>query len=85
MPYRRKRRGFFMTTETFEHTALHLPAQQRADLAHKLLLSLDAQSEDEIARAWNAEAQRRSAEIDTGAADVVPAHEVAHAARALLR
>ena len=74
-----------MNTETFEQTTLHLPPQQRADLAHKLLLSLDAQSEDEIARAWNAEAQHRSAEIDTGAADVVPAHEVAHAARALLR
>ena len=74
-----------MTTETFEHTALHLPAQQRADLAHKLLLSLEDPPEDEIALAWNAEAQRRSAEIDSSAADVVPAHEVARAARALLR
>lgn len=74
-----------MNTETFEQTALHLPPQQRADLAHKLLLSLEDQPEDEIALAWNAEAQRRSAEIDSGAADVVPAHEVARAARALLR
>ena len=74
-----------MNTETFEQTALHLPLQQRADLAHKLLLSLEDQPEDEIALAWHAEAQRRSAEIDSGAADVVLAQEVARAARALLR
>ncbi len=74
-----------MNTEMFEQTALDLPAQQRADLAHKLLLSLEEQPQDQIAMAWNAEAQRRSAEIDSGAADVVPSHEVAHAASALLR
>ncbi len=30
-----------MNTETLEQNALHLPAQQRAELAHKLLLSLE--------------------------------------------
>ena len=39
-----------MNAETIEHTALHLPMQQRAELAHKLLLSLEAQGADEIAQ-----------------------------------
>ena len=41
-----------MTAETIEEAALHLPEQQRAQLAHKLLLSLDPQSETEIAKEW---------------------------------
>ncbi len=74
-----------MNTETFEQAALHLPVQQRAELAHKLLLSLEEQSEDEISQAWTAVAVRRAAEIDSGQTDVVSAEEVSRAARALLR
>lgn len=74
-----------MNTETIEDTALHLPPQQRAELAHKLLLSLEEQSEDEIAEAWRAEALRRSAEIDSGLVDTVSSEEVSTAARALLK
>ena len=74
-----------MNTETLEDTALHLPLKQRAELAHKLLLSLEAQNEDEIAEAWHVEALRRSAEIDSGMVDTVSAEEVSAAARALLR
>jgi hypothetical protein len=39
-----------MNTETLEDTALHLPLKQGAKLAHKLLLSLEVQNEDEVAR-----------------------------------
>ena len=74
-----------MNTETIEDTLLHLPPQQRAELAHKLLLSLEEQSEDEIAEAWRVEALRRSAEIDSGLADTVSSEEVSAAARALLK
>ena len=74
-----------MNTETFEQTALQLPVQQRAELAHKLLLSLEEQSEDEISLAWSTVAVRRAAEIDSGQADVVSAEEVSRAAHALLR
>jgi len=74
-----------MNTETIEETVLHLPMQQRAELAHKLLLSLEDQSEDEIAEAWRIEAQRRSAEIDSGLADTVSAEDARAAAQALLR
>jgi len=74
-----------MTSETVEQAALHLPADQRAELAHKLLLSLEEQSEHEIAEDWKAEAMRRSADIDAGLGDTVSAEEVSAAARALLR
>ena len=74
-----------MNTETVEQAALHLPAQQRAELAHKLLLSLDDQDEGEIAQAWHAEAIRRAAEIDSGQADTVSAEDARAAAQTLLR
>lgn len=74
-----------MNTETIEDTALSLPLQQRAELAHKLLLSLEEQSEAEIADAWRVEAMRRAEEIDGGQAGVVSTEEVGAAARALLR
>ena len=74
-----------MNTETLEDTALHLPLKQRAELAHKLLLSLEVQNEEEITEAWRVEVLRRAAEIDSGAADTVSSEEVSAAARALLR
>jgi len=74
-----------MNTETLEDTALHLPLKQRAELAHKLLLSLEVQNEDEIAEAWRVEALHRAAEIDGGVADTASSEEVSAAARALLR
>lgn len=74
-----------MNTDTIEDTALHLPLQQRAELAHKLLLSLEEQNEGEVAEAWRVEALRRATEIDSGLADTVSAEEVSAAARNLLR
>ena len=74
-----------MNTEAIEETALHLPPRQRAELAHKLLLSLEELSEGEIAEAWRVEALRRATEIDSGLTDTVSAEEVSAAARALLR
>ena len=74
-----------MTAETIEEAALHLPEQQRAQLAHKLLLSLDPQSETEIAKEWRSEAQRRAADLDNGLATPIPAEVVRAAAQALLK
>jgi hypothetical protein len=54
-------------------------------LARKLLLSLDEQSEEEIAQAWHAEAVCRAEEIDSGLTDTVSAEEARAAAHALLR
>jgi putative addiction module component (TIGR02574 family) len=74
-----------MNTETIEHTVLNLPMQQRAELAHKLLLSLEDQDEDEIAEAWRVEALRRSAEIDNGSVKTISAEEASAAVRLLLK
>lgn len=74
-----------MTAETIEDAALHLPEQQRAQLAHKLLLSLDPQSETEIAEEWRNEARRRAADLDNGLATPIPAEVVRAAAQALLK
>jgi putative addiction module component (TIGR02574 family) len=74
-----------MNTETIEDTVLHLPPQQRAELAHKLLLSLEEQNEGEIAEAWRIEALRRSAEIDSGLVKTISAEEASAAVRLLLK
>jgi len=74
-----------MNPATIEQEALHLPALERAKLAHKLLLSLDDMSEPEIEEAWLDEAERRAAEIDQGLVQLIPAEEVSRKARALLK
>ena len=74
-----------MNTETLEQAVLHLPMQQRAELAHKLLLSLEGQDEDEINEAWRVEALRRSAEIDAGSVKTISAEEASAAVRLLLK
>ncbi|MDP1635986.1 MAG: addiction module protein [Gallionellaceae bacterium] len=74
-----------MTADTIEEAALHLPEQQRAQLAHKLLLSLDPQNETDIADEWRNEAQRRANDLDNGTATPIPAEVVRAAAQALLK
>lgn len=74
-----------MDTITIEREALHLPASERARLAHSLLLSLENLSDDELSQAWFDEAERRAAEIDNGTVNLISAEEVSAKARALLR
>lgn len=74
-----------MKLKQIENEALHLPEDERAELAQKLLLSLDAPSENEIAEDWLVEAKRRARELDAGTVQPVPAEEVRRKARALLR
>ena len=68
-----------------ESDALGLPEEKRAELAQKLLLSLDAPSEEEIANDWLLEAQRRARELDDGTVQPIPAEEVRRKVQALLR
>jgi putative addiction module component (TIGR02574 family) len=74
-----------MKAKAVEETALHLPIQQRAELAHKLLLSLEELSEQEIAQAWHAEAIRRAVELDSGQTETISSEDARAAAQALLR
>lgn len=58
---------------------LHLPASARAELASRLLESLDAPDVDEVpgavAAAWENELDRRDAEFDADPALGVPAED----------
>ncbi|HZI07298.1 MAG TPA: addiction module protein [Archangium sp.] len=56
---------------------LRLPPEQRAELAHKLLLSLEAGPEDQDAEAeWDQELERRAREVLDGTVKTVPWKEV---------
>jgi len=71
-----------MTNEQVESEALKLNPQARAELAEKLLRSLDDLSEEEIERLWAVEAVRRDAELDNGTASMRDAEDVFRNARA---
>ena len=74
-----------MKLKKIEEEALHLTEEERAELAQKLLLSLDTPSEAEIAADWLAEAQSRARELDEGIVQPISADEVRQKARTLLR
>jgi putative addiction module component (TIGR02574 family) len=74
-----------MDFEHVEKQALSLPAAERARLAHELLDSIDNMSREEVRKLWLDEAERRAAEIDSGASTLIPGDEVSRKARALLR
>ncbi len=74
-----------MKLNQIEAEALNLSGEERAELAQKLLLSLDTPSEEEIAEDWVMEAQRRARELDEGIVQPIPAEEVRRKAQALLR
>ncbi|MES9856346.1 MAG: addiction module protein [Sedimenticola sp.] len=74
-----------MNLKQIEDEALHLPEDERATLAQKLLLSLDMPKMDEIEADWLIEASRRAKELDEGIVLPIPAEEVRKKAQALLR
>lgn len=59
-----------------EQEAMKLSVEERAALAEKLILSLDAPSEEENLQLWVQEAERRLFELREGTAVEVPAEEV---------
>ena len=52
--------------------ALRLPEGERADLAARLIESLDPQADDDVQGAWGAEIRRRLAELDAGSVQPIP-------------
>ncbi len=62
-----------------ETQALQLTPQERGELIHRLIVSLEGTPEDTpeaIAQAWDEEIARRVAEIDAGTAVLVPEEDV---------
>lgn len=66
-------------------TVLSLDIEDRAEVAEKLLASLEDLSEAEADRVWAREAQRRLEALRAGLANTVPAGEVARKAEKLFR
>ncbi len=71
-----------MRTEQLENEALKLNPEARAELAEKLLRSLEDLSDEDIQRLWAEEAVRRDAELDAGTASMRDAEDVFRDARA---
>jgi putative addiction module component (TIGR02574 family) len=62
-----------------ETQALQLSPQERGELIHRLIVSLEGPAEDTpeaIAKAWDEEIARRVAEIDAGTAVLIPHEQV---------
>ena len=55
---------------------MNLPDEERAELAHDLIASLDAPADPDAADAWDAEISRRLAEIHAGTAKLVDRAEL---------
>lgn len=65
--------------EELENKALQLSPQERGELIHRLIVSLEGEPEDTpeaIAQAWDEEIARRLADMDAGRTKWIPADEV---------
>ena len=67
--------------ERLRKQMLELPANERAELAHDLVASLDGPADPQAAQEWDAEIQRRMDEIEAGAANLVERKEFARRMR----
>lgn len=63
------------------HELLTLPRKERADLALRLIQSLDESAEEDVDAYWKEELVRRSRQIESGEAELIPADEVFKKAR----
>jgi putative addiction module component (TIGR02574 family) len=65
-----------MTVEQIAEEALSLPSEARAQLADRLVESLDPAEDSYIRKLWAAEALRRRDEIRDGRVQAIPGEEV---------
>ncbi len=74
-----------MSLKQIQNEALQLSEKERAELARKLLISLELPTEKELEQDWLAEANRRAQDLDNGMVRPISAEEVSKKARALLK
>jgi putative addiction module component (TIGR02574 family) len=72
-----------LTYEQVAAAAMRLSANERADLADKLWMSVD--TPEAVAAAWDAEIERRIAQIDSGGTVTIAFEQVMAELRAKLR
>lgn len=68
-----------------EQSALKLDEKHRAELAKRLLISLEESIDEDIEQAWIDEINRRKAQIESGEVETIPGEEVLEKARNLLK
>jgi putative addiction module component (TIGR02574 family) len=75
-----------MSKEELEAAVLSLPREERASLAHKLIVSIDEGEGDatDLSGEWRQEIRRRVEEIQRGDVHLVPGEEVFGKLRARL-
>jgi putative addiction module component (TIGR02574 family) len=64
------------TKETLLADVLRLPPEERAEVAHKLLLSLEESEEPRADAEWSEELERRAREVLDGSVKTVPWEQV---------
>jgi len=74
-----------MDNENIKKQALQLSEKDRAELAKRLLISLEDKVDDDIEQAWIAEINRRKKEIDSGEVELIPEEEVLAEARNIFK
>jgi putative addiction module component (TIGR02574 family) len=72
-----------LTYQQIVAEAMKLPPQERADLADRLWISVDVP--EAVAAAWDAEIERRIAQVDAGEVETIPFEQVLAELRAKLR
>ena len=73
----------YTTLETLEAEVLKLPPGDRSHLLERLIASLD--TDPEVEEAWVREADRREAELDSGAVNAVSGEQMMDRLHARLR
>jgi putative addiction module component (TIGR02574 family) len=73
-----------MNRDELEAEIMKLNLDERARLAERIILSLDAPSDEENLRLWVTEAERRLRDLREGKAREIPAEDVFRRARAAI-
>jgi len=61
-----------LRSEQLFESALHLPDSERAELAARLIESLDSQVDEDLDAAWGTEIKRRLDDLDSGKIATIP-------------
>ncbi len=62
--------------QRIKNQAIALPLEERAELAHELILSLDKTAGTDVESAWDSEIKKRVEEIKSGKAKGRPAENI---------
>lgn len=76
--------GMSLTLEQITSEAMHLSVASRAELAEKLVESLDFSENEDLQKAWASEAIRRRDDVRSGRVETVPGEQVFAEVRRML-